>query len=67
MRTTAYFAEVFGGHVAKSFGRDAVVSQDGQVVLSGELGQQTHQLMLHPSLLSHTTTLLISTTPLVSL
>lgn len=43
--------EVRGVHVPEGLGGDAVVGQDGQVVLSRQLAQQVDQLLLHARLL----------------
>lgn len=42
-----HLLEVGGAHVVKRLGRHSMMSQDGQVVLSGQFAQQVHQLLLH--------------------
>lgn len=45
--------EVRGVHVAKGFSGHPVISQDGQIVLSGQFAQQVDQLLLHARLLQY--------------
>lgn len=44
-------AEVFGGHVTQSLCCDLMMSYDWQVMLSRELTQQVHQVLIHTSFL----------------
>lgn len=45
--------EIGGVHVAKGLSGHSMMSQDGQIVLSGQFAQQVDQLLLHAGLLQY--------------